>query len=588
MKAFSGIPASPGIAIGKAVYFNDEMPEIPHYNAAQAQLPGEWERLEKAISLAKAEINSLCGYTKDRNQADIFQAQIMMLEDPDYLDSLREYLYKTCKNVEWVVNEVCGHWCKKLDDLQDAAFRQRSADILDISRRIIKNLLGNSLNGNHLSLKDVHEDIILVASDLLPSDAILMDSPNVKGLVMDGGSSTSHTAILARAFNVPAVLGLSVISKEVKNGQILAINGSTGLVQINPDKETLARHEKELKKCKKQRKKLSFLQNLPAETIDGHRVKLKANIGFPAEAGLALQFGAEGIGLYRSEFLFISPQAALSGASDEPAGEEPQFNAYAQVLKTMAGLPVTIRTADLGGDKFFGAEAAGEKNPLLGCRAIRLSLSNPQMFKAQLRAILRAGVYGNVRIMFPMISDIEELEQALTLLEEARTECREKKQGIAETIETGIMIEVPSAAVCAGILAKKSDFFSIGTNDLVQYTFAADRGSEKTSHLASPYHPAVLGLIKQTIDAAHNAGIKAAMCGEFAGDPGAAALLLGLGLDEFSMNVSSIPKVKQIIRSVSFETCKTLAGECLAAGSGREIKAAINNFAEGKSETARF
>jgi phosphotransferase system enzyme I (PtsI) len=400
-------------------------------------------------------------------------------------------------------------------------------DITEVSRRLINNLL--SVTRNKLSLADIDEDVILVANDLLPSDVLLMNKSHVKGIVMDMGSRTCHAAILARAFGIPAVLGLSTISQEVQDGQILALDGSTGSVILDPDRRTITRLQNEEKKYQKQTDQLNSLRDLPAQTIDGHRVTLKANIDLPEEAGQVLKFGAEGIGLYRSEFLFIR--------SGKPVEEETQYQAYSQVLKTMGDLPVTIRTVDLGGDKVL-PETRIEKNPLLGWRAIRFSLAQPELFKIQLRAILRAGVNGNARIMFPMISGIEELEQALALLEDARRECKKKKQAVAKNIETGVMIEIPSAAMTADILAEKAAFFSLGTNDLIQYSVAADRGNERVGYLSDPHHPAVLRFIKRTIDAAHEKGIKAAMCGELAGDPSAAALLVGLGLDELSMTAS--------------------------------------------------
>jgi phosphotransferase system enzyme I (PtsI) len=373
------------------------------------------------------------------------------------------------------------------------------------------------------------------------------------------------------------VLGLSSFSREAKDGDLLALNGASGIIIIDPDRQTLEQQEGEEKQHRQRGDQLATLRDLPAQTTDGHRVALKANIEFPEEAEKSLQFGAEGIGLYRSEFLFIGPGKA--------ADEETQFRAYSQVMKAMGNLPVTIRTVDVGGDKIVPEfQTSGEKNPLLGWRAIRLSLAHPEMLKAQLRAILRASVIGmangsagsRAQIMFPMISGIEELEQALSLLDDARAECRKKGQPFAENIEAGTMIEVPSAAMTADILAEKSAFFSIGTNDLVQYSLAVDRGNEKVHRLGDPHHPAVLRFVKRAIDAAHERGIKAAMCGELAGDPSATALLLGMGLDEFSMTASSIPLVKKVIRGTSLESCKALAEECLRGKSIAEVRASVN------------
>jgi len=370
------------------------------------------------------------------------------------------------------------------------------------------------------------------------------------------GGNTSHTAILARAFEIPAVLGLSLATYEINSGDTLILNASAGEVFVNPDQKTLDRWERVGIRYQKKLEVFSSLRELPAETKDGYRVLLKANIEIPEEAEAVARFGAEGIGLYRSEFLFLSPGLA--------AEEELQLQSYSHVLKTLGKLPVTIRTMDIGGDKVLpDFYTVPEKNPLLGWRAIRLSLAMPESFKTQLRAILRSSIDGNVKIMFPMISGIEELDKALSLLEEAKNECRKKKQAFAENIEVGIMIEVPSAAMTSDILAKRSDFFSIGTNDLVQYSLAVDRGNERVSYLAQPAHPAILRFLKTTIDAAKSRGIKAAMCGELAGDPDVTVLLLGLGLDELSMAASSIPHVKQIIREVKINACRELAEELL-------------------------
>ncbi|MCL1993186.1 MAG: phosphoenolpyruvate--protein phosphotransferase [Spirochaetes bacterium] len=590
MKTFSGIPASPGIAIGKALlYIDNGLPEIPQYKIGKSKLPAEWKRLEKAVGAAIGEVKTLCEQT-DGKQADIFQAHLMMLEDPYFLENLKERFYENGKNSEWTVNQVAKEVSDKLAASPDPLFKERSQDIHDVARRVIARLLGISTSWE--GLDGLSEDTILVTPYLMPSNAMLLKKPYIKGLVMDGGSWNCHSAILARTFNSPAVLGISAFSKEAKGGQLLLVNGSAGTVLVDPDKETLALH----KKLKKQTGRPAFSRTaaLPAETTDGRRVAIKANIEYPQEAKYALEAGAEGIGLYRSEFLFISPQDTGSLHAGQDDSEEAQFNAYTDILKFTGDKPVTIRTTDLGGDKLLsgfkdsgvmvlGLQPLNENNPLLGLRAIRLSLSDPQKFKTQLRAILRAGVYGNLRLMFPMVTAAEELDAAIALLKEARAECKKKNQPVTENIETGIMIEVPSAALIADLLAKKADFFSIGTNDLLQYTFAADRENEKVSHLCDPYNPAALRLIKMTIEAAHKQGIKAAMCGELAGDPLAAVLLLGLGLDEFSMGAQAIHNVKQAIRGVSFETAQALAGECLAAESGKEIKALVKKAMQGKT-----
>jgi len=556
MKELVGISVSSGIAIGKAfLHVEKDLPEITRYNIRKSKIDSELKRLETAFAKSVEEVRALHDRaTKEmsKDSADIFTSHLMMLEDDDFKDQITDRIRETRENIEWVVYDTARILAQKMTASPDPAFRERAVDIDDVSRRILNHLLSIK----RVSLADLDHDVILVAQDLLPSEVITMNRAYVKGILTDMGGGTSHTAILARAFNIPAVLGLSCASREICDGDTLVLNAATGQVFVNPDEKVLEKWCKILARHNKKLNELSRIRDLAAETKDGHRVLLKANIGLPDEVDALCQFGAEGVGLYRSEFLFLN--------AEKSADEEEQLRAYNHVLKAMGKLPVTIRTVDIGGDKimpdYFGNT---EKNPLLGWRAIRFSLSNPDFFKTQLRAILRASVNGNVKIMFPLISGLEELDEAIHLLEEAKTECRKKKQPFAGNIEVGTMIEVPSAAMIADILAKRSSFFSIGTNDLVQYSLAVDRGNEKVSYLAQPCHPAIIRLIKSVIDAAHARGIKAAMCGEMAGNPGMAVLLLGLGLDEFSMAASSIPQVKKIIRGVSHSACLELAAELL-------------------------
>ena len=556
MKKLTGVPVSSGIAIGTAfLYLEKDLPEISRYSIRKNQIEGELKRLKIAADEAADEIRALhdrAMLEMGKKHAEIFAAHLMMLEDEYFRDQIYNRIKETQVNVEWVIFDTSREIMQKMLSSPDPVFRERAIDVNDVSRRV----LGRLLFIKRVSLSELDRDVILVAHDLLPSEVVTMNREHIKGMVMDMGGTTSHTAILARAFNIPAVLGLSSATVEISGGDTLVLNAAAGEVFINPDQKDLERWEKVGARHSKKQFYFSQLRDLNAETKDGYRVLLKANIEISEEAETVLKFGAEGIGLYRSEFLFLSPEQA--------SGEEEQLSSYSQVLKAMNGLPVTIRTMDIGGDKilhdFFGVS---EKNPLLGWRAIRFSLSMPELFKTQLRAILRSSIYGNVKIMFPLISGIEELDEALALLEEAKAECRKKKQPFADNIEVGTMIEVPSAAMTANILASRSDFFSIGTNDLVQYSLAVDRGNEKVSYLAQPLHPAILRFIKTTIDAAHDRGIKAAMCGEMAGDPRVTVLLLGLGLDEFSMAAPSIPLVKNVILGVSIGECRELAAELL-------------------------
>jgi len=579
MKTFTGIPVSDGVAIGKAfVYVEDTSPEIPRYSISEGDVPSEWNRLQTAVARAADEVNALLEQARRQmgKQADIFQAHLFMLEDVDFLDEIRDKLKQNLLNIECIVQDISRELCRKLKQSPDAAFRERAADIADVSRRVIDCLLCVEREASFPA--DLDEDTILVARDLMPSDTLLIDKSKVKGIALEEGGKTSHTAILANAFGIPAVLGLSNLSRGLRNGEPLILNGSSGVVIVNPDVETLEQQEREKEKARKRAEGFAGIRELPAETIDGHRVALLANIGLPEEAENLHRYGAEGVGLYRTEFLFMTP--------GNTADEETQYEAYGSVLKAMGKMPVTIRTMDAGGDKivqsknagdgFAQAQTAGEKNPLLGLRAIRFSLANPELFKVQLRALLRAGIHGNLKIMFPLICCVEEVEQARALLDEARAECKKNKQPFAENIEIGVMIEVPSAAVTADIIAEKSDFFSVGTNDLIQYGLAVDRGNDKVHYLSDSHQPAVLRLLKRTIDAAHENGIKTSVCGELAGDVSATAILVGLGLDEFSMNAASIPRVKEIIRGTTLESCKALAAKALRGRSVAEVRACVN------------
>jgi phosphotransferase system enzyme I (PtsI) len=576
MKILSGISAAAGVVIGKALLFpEDDYREIPRYTIDSTETTGELERFAAAVQDAAAELRSLKESAADINkeQGQIFEAHLMMLEDPDFHYQIKARLESKYENIEWIVFETARDLSQKLMQSDDAYLRERAADVSDVSRRIV-----NCLRGiNRFSLANLEEDVILVAHNLLPSDVLGMDKKRVKALVMDMGSRVSHTAILVRSFGIPSVIGLSSAMREISHNDVLIVDGEEGKVILDPDGAVLKQYEAKCRRYGKHGSKqrhieeeLSALRDLSAETSDGRRVSLKANIGIAEEALELARYGAEGIGLYRSEFLFLQ-----SGQ----ASEEQQLEAYGRVVRAVKGRPVTIRTVDLGGDKLLPSmQTVKEENPLLGWRAIRFSLSLPDLFMTQLRAILRASTEGPVKIMFPMISGLEELETALALLEETKETCRKKNQRFQEDIEVGTMIEVPAAVITADTLAEKSDFFSIGTNDLIQYTLAVDRGNEKVSYLAQATHPAVLHFIKQVIDSAHARGIQAAMCGELAGDSAAAPLLLGMGLDEFSMTAQSIPRIKQLIRSLDFESCRTLAEEALALNSCRDVQALVNRW----------
>ncbi len=563
MRELTGISASPGITIGTAFLYIDDAFTVPRYDVDESDLEREYERFEEALEKATQEIIELKDQTSSSvggNENNFLDAHILMIQDPDFADQIKQNLKGKKKNVEWILQQTIEGVINKLSSSQDSYISERSIDLHDVSKRVLNHLMYRE----RISLADLSAEVILVTHNLLPSDALAMNTRKVKGIAMDAGGKTSHTAILARAFEIPAVLGLSAVTSIARTGDTIIIDGNRGKVIVDPDEETLKTYEEILQKWQQREVQLATLNQLPAETQDGKHILLGANIEVPEETDAVIAHGADGIGLFRSEFLFMQP----GGVSDE----EQQYEAYTRVVKSVEGKPVTIRTLDVGGDKAIpGFEQHSEKNPILGWRAVRFCFSRTDLFKIQLRAILRASVHGDLRIMFPMISGVEEVDRALELLEEARSECREKGQPFNEDISVGIMIEVPSAALTSDILARKVDFFSIGTNDLIQYTIAVDRGNERVAYLYEPFHPGVLRLIKMVIDNAHSAGIPVNMCGEMAGDPIATVILLGMGLDVFSMSSFSIPEVKQIIRSTSMMEAEELVGEIMEMKSYREI-----------------
>ncbi|MDR3324557.1 MAG: phosphoenolpyruvate--protein phosphotransferase [Spirochaetaceae bacterium] len=570
MKKIFGVAASSGIAIGKAWVFAQDAPEAPCYAIEAAAVDGERRRFEAAAEAVGLKLRArLAASEQEGNgeEADILKMRLLMVEDVDLKERVLSGLQKELKNVECVLCAVAGEMAERLLAVEDAYLRERAADISDVAAELTNALLGTG--GSPLEKLD--EEVIVVARDMLPSDALAMDKRMVKALATDSGSRTSHTAILMRSFEIPAVLGLSNATALIRDGDVLIVNGDSGRVIVNPDAAELEGHRRAIDENERVKAEDRALSSLAARTADGERIALCANIELPEDAGKALSHGAEGVGLFRTEFLFMS----AGGAADE----EMQVNAYRALVRGMGAKPVRIRTCDMGGDKMLPAlSLKEEKNPLLGWRAIRVSLAMPELFKVQLRAILRAAAGGNAEIMFPLVSGVEELDAALATLSEARAECRQKGQAVPDDVKVGVMIEVPSAALIADILAEKVDFFSIGTNDLIQYALAVDRGNEKVNYLARPTHPAILRLIKMTVDAAHRAGKKAAMCGELAGVPLYTPLLLGLGLDELSMAPAAIPRVKRVVRACKSADCRALAARALKCGSGQEVAALLDIF----------
>jgi phosphoenolpyruvate-protein phosphotransferase (PTS system enzyme I) len=569
MNELSGIPASPGVAVARLyLHLLEDPSALPVREIEASEVPAEWERFLAAVAKAKLEVASLrdkASIEAGEEQAAIFESHLLMLDDPDLHEKIERGLAESLVNVERVLVDIARDFVDKLSHAEDPGLRDRATDIQDITRRLIAHLLERE----RASLSDLSEDVVLVAHDLLPSDMITMNRERVKAIVTEAGGRTSHVAILARAFEIPAVLGVAGALSKLRGAKIVAVDGDRGLVLADPDEAAIALNKAARSAAAARQRELDALRDLPAVTSDGTQVLVKANIEVPEEAEAVLTHGADGVGLFRSEFLFLGGHVP---------DEEEQFLAYKRVIETMKGRPVTIRTLDIGGDKVLPELGAqDEKNPLLGWRAIRFCLSREDIFKNQLRAILRAAVFGETRIMFPMIATADELERALAVVDVARAEVLAKGQKAAMNLPIGIMIEIPAAAMTSDILARRADFFSIGTNDLIQYTMAVDRGNEKVAYLHAPYHPAVLRLIKKTIENGRAAGISVGLCGEMAADPASAIVLLGLGLEEFSMSSAAVPAVKRAIRSTTLVEAKEIAKAVMALSSSSEVAAYLSS-----------
>ena len=562
MMEFAGISASPGIAIGRVFLFLDEKLAVPRHDIAPSQVDAEYARFAAALGRAVAEVRTLSAAGNP-----VVEAHLLMLEDPDLAAAVRRGLESSHLNVEWVVLEVIDNLSLRLGAAGTAYLQERTLDLRDIGQRLVFELLERRRTG----LSDVPEGSVIVTHTLMPSDTLGLDRRRVVGIAADTGSRTSHTAILARSLGIPAVLGLSDISRHARTGEGICIDGNRGVVVVDPDQDTRQRYAARKAGWEEATARLAGLNDLPAETLDGKLVRLEANIEVPDEVDTVLAHGADGVGLYRSEFLFLQPGRFPS--------EDDQERAYSAVLRAMGERPVTIRTLDLGGDKIAsGFALAAEANPLLGWRAIRYCLARPEVFRAQLRALLRSSVHGNLRLMFPLISGAAELDRIRETLAGVKAELASEGVAFRENVPIGIMIEVPSAALTSDVLASRVDFFSIGTNDLIQYTLAVDRGNERVAYLYEPFHPAILRLVRMTIENAHARGIPVGMCGEMAGDPLATVVLLGLGLDSFSMGPLGIPTIKRIVRAVGAMEAESFVRTLLALGSGDEIAAAVRRW----------
>ena len=557
-----GISGSRGVAVGNVYRYIQEEIVIPDYTVADDKVEEEIGKFAAAMAATLKQLDTIHQKALDEmgpEEAAIFEAHMQIAQDPSLSDGIKSLVESSHTNVVAATAQTIETFANIFLGMEDAYMRERGADIKDIGDRLMRNLLGMNPRG----LSHISGEVILVAQDLAPSDTASLDKNVVKGIVTAAGGPTSHAAIMARTLEIPAVMGVGDIESFV-DGDKAVVLGTDGIVEMNPSDADWDEYTNQAAAFQEELKRLRESANLEATTTDGHHVELFGNIGKAKDAKNALTMGAQGIGLYRTEFLYME--------NDELPAEDVQFEEYKKVAQDMKGKPVIIRTMDIGGDKELKClDLPSEMNPFLGYRAIRISLNRPDIFKVQLRALLRASAFGDIHIMYPMIASVEEVKQANAMLDECKEELTAEGKEFNKDIKVGIMIEVPAAAIISPILAKYVDFFSIGTNDLCQYTLAVDRMNEAIGSLYQPLHPGVLRLIKHVIDASHEQGKFTGMCGELAGDPVATMILLGLGLDEFSMTASSIPLIKNILRSVSKAECEEVANKALTMDTAEEI-----------------
>jgi len=570
---FEGAGVSPGMACGKIHVVRDDLDDVPRYRIAPSQVPDEIGRFETALIQTRMQILEMqqrIAESIGAKDAAIFDAHLLVVEDRTLIDEVLWKLETELCNVEWVFQEVATRYAETLNKIDDPYLRERALDIQDVTKRVVRNLQGKAPK-TFLALSESH---ILVAHNLTPSDTASMNRANVLGIATDLGSRTSHAAILARSLNIPAVVGLHDITAKLETGQHVLVDGSDGLLIVNPAPETIGHYAELESRRARVVAQLKELRTTRSTTRDGRHIVLSANIELPEDVEAVAANGAEGIGLYRTEFLYLNRTTLPT--------EDEQFETYRKVAERVRPDPLIIRTFDLGGDKLAPGtvDITDELNPFLGWRAIRLCLENIDIFKTQLRAILRASAVGNIKIMFPMISRLEELRGAKAVLAECHQELRRSGVPLDEEIEVGAMIEIPSAAICANVLATEVDFFSIGTNDLIQYTLAVDRVNEKIAHLYEPTHPAILRLLKMIAEAAQAHHIWVGVCGEMAGDVALVPLLLGLGMDELSAGATSVPRVKRAVQSLALPECRELVEETLKLNTSSEILARCLELAD--------
>ncbi|MEW6721416.1 MAG: phosphoenolpyruvate--protein phosphotransferase [Thermodesulfobacteriota bacterium] len=579
MRVLKGIPASAGIAVGQGFFLNRALPRSVMSTVSHEKVEEEVGAFQRALARSKEQVRAIRDTLEDpaSENYQILSVHLALLEDSMLLEQTTRLIRENQFTADWAFSKVLQNLLETFHRIEDPYLRERGHDLRQIGHRVLENLAGRQLD----SIATIREPVIVIAHDLSPADTTQILNSPVLGFATDVGSRTSHTAITARSLGIPAVVGLERITEEYSAEGTVIIDGEAGTVVLDPTEETVREYAEKRKAFAQRTRELAKFARLPAVTRDGKSLSLLANIEFPEEAGVALRSGAIGVGLYRTEFLFLNRK-------DLP-GEEEHFETYRKVVEKFQRHPVTIRTFDLGGDKFASQlDLADEMNPAMGLRAIRFCLKQKDIFKAQIRAILRASAFGRVQMMFPMISGVAELQEALGVVDEVRADLRRKRVPFDKGMSIGAMIEIPSAAIVADLLAKEVSFFSIGTNDLIQYALAIDRVNEHVSYLYEPLHPAILRLIRRIVEAGHDAGIPVAMCGEMAGEPFYSYVLLGMGLDELSMNATAIPRVKRILRkSVAYEA-KEFVNELLLHSTAGEIGRILRKKMEDLFPTERF
>ncbi len=569
MEKHYGIAVSPGIVYARALVLESKDIVVKKMPIGETDIPREIARFEDALTKTRAELLNIrkkIALEAGREHSEIFNAHLLILEDRTLIEEVISRLREEKLNVEYIFSDIIDQYSRAFSQIDDSYLRERTSDIKDIGRRIISNLLGRKKE----SLADIKERVVVVSHDLSPSETALMDKESVVGFATDVGGPTSHAAIMARSLEIPAVVGLETISSEVEDGDIVVIDGNNGVVIVEPDEETLNEYKTEEEKFEAVVQKLDQIKELTATTLDDHTIELSANIEFPSDIDSVLLHGAHGIGLYRTEYMYLNKTSFPT--------EEEQFEAYKTVAQRMGTMPVVIRTLDLGGDKFTSAiDMPKEINSFMGWRAIRFCLTRTDVFKTQLRAILRASVFGNLKVMFPLISNLTELLKAKEILEEVKQGLSHEGLAYNPHISVGAMIEVPSAAITSDLFAKEVDFFSIGSNDLIQYSLAVDRVNEKIAYLYQPTHPAIVRLIKFIVEQGHNNKIWVGMCGEMASSPTLAVLLLGMGIDELSVSAAFLPKVKKVIRSIKYSEARQYVEDCLKFRTSEEVSGYLDS-----------